>query len=303
MAELVETRWRRYGKDRVYLKTRDGSDVGYVDLVSGTVVAQASEWEPELRDCLRRWSTTIEQPLAASNTESTSPDHQDPAPELTERTGLSLDVNNDLDLAATVAGAAARAKRNEVNARAPVVNLVARVLGVKTEERNWRVGAHGEEQVGRELAKLDTEWRVLHSVEVGDNGSDIDHVVIGPPGVLTLNVKHHPRGKAWIAERVVMVNGHKTDYLRNSRFEARRSMQLLSAASGQPVAVAAAIVFVGLDELTIKQMPEEIHITTKRRLLAWLRSLPVTTSQSQVDDLHALARRRATWTQSTNPSR
>ena len=88
-----------------------------------------------------------------------------------------------------VAGAAARAKRNEVNAQAPVMNFASRVLGVKTDERAWRVGAKGEEKVASELAKLDARWRVLHAVEVGENGSDIDHVVIGPPGVFTLNAK------------------------------------------------------------------------------------------------------------------
>lgn len=56
---------------------------------------------------------------------------------------------------------------------------------------------------------------MLHAVEVGQNGSDIHHIVIGPPGVITLNAKRHPGGKAWVGERMVTVNGQKTDYLRN----------------------------------------------------------------------------------------
>jgi hypothetical protein len=124
------------------------------------------------------------------------------------------------DLAANVAGAAARAKRDEVNAKAPVMNLAARAFGVKTEERAWRVGAKGEEKVAHELDKLGASWHVLHAVEVGDRGSDIDHVLIGPPGVITVNTKRHPDGKAWIGERSILVNGHRTDYLRNSRHEA-----------------------------------------------------------------------------------
>lgn len=56
-----------------------------------------------------------------------------------------------------------RAKRDEVNAQAPMLNLAARLLGVKTDERAWRIGAKGEEEVGARLAKLGAEWRQLHS--------------------------------------------------------------------------------------------------------------------------------------------
>jgi hypothetical protein len=46
----------------------------------------------------------------------------------------------------------------------PVWTLLARFAGVHTEERAWRVGARGEELVGKELAKLGPDWRVLHSI-------------------------------------------------------------------------------------------------------------------------------------------
>jgi len=108
-----------------------------------------------------------------------------------------------VDLSTNVAGAAARAKREEVNAEAPVRNLVARVLGVKTDERAWRVGAKGEEKVGKELTKLPDGWHVLHAVQVSDAGTDIDHVVIGPAGVFTLNTKRHPDGKVTVYERAL----------------------------------------------------------------------------------------------------
>ena len=75
---------------------------------------------------------------------------------------------------------------------APVKTLLARVLGVHTDERAWRIGADGEEAVAARLAKLGGHWRVLHAVPVGDRGSDIDHVVIGPAVVFTINSKHHP---------------------------------------------------------------------------------------------------------------
>ncbi|MBG6212216.1 hypothetical protein RCH23_000129 [Cryobacterium sp. CAN_C3] len=41
------------------------------------------------------------------------------------------------------------------------------------------------------LSKLGPEWTVLHAVPVGSGSSDIDHVVIGPAGVFTINTKNH----------------------------------------------------------------------------------------------------------------
>ncbi|HRE00300.1 MAG TPA: nuclease-related domain-containing protein [Ilumatobacteraceae bacterium] len=292
MTQLIETRWTRYGKDRVYVKTADGDDVGHVDLVARTVVARVPDYEIELQMCLARWTSAADQlpdetpvpaPPAPVGDCVTTPEPTITEPSIVEAAARDL------------AGAAARAKRNEVNAQAPVMNFVARVLGVKTDERAWRVGAKGEEKVANELAKLDGGWRVLHAVEVGENGSDIDHVLIGPPGVFTLNTKRHPRGKAWVGDRMVMVNGQPTDYLRNSRFEANRSSRLLTAACARDVPVTAAIVFVDLDGFTVKQIPPDVHVTTCRRLLGWLRALPATIDATDVEVIFAKARLSSTW--------
>ncbi|WP_366889345.1 nuclease-related domain-containing protein [Pseudonocardia sp.] len=71
-------------------------------------------------------------------------------------------------------------------------------------DRSWRVGADGEFAVAELLVELNPvslipwprrkppAWRVLHSVPVGDGRTDIDHVLIGPPGVVTINTEHPP---------------------------------------------------------------------------------------------------------------
>ncbi|MGE0306863.1 MAG: nuclease-related domain-containing protein [Acidimicrobiia bacterium] len=300
MTQLIETRWTRYGKDRVYLKTADGDHVGHVDLVARTVVAKAPHYATELQECLIRWTGTPE--AAAREAEAEVPIHVaalEPAAEAHPSVPVKIELpaTNEVarDLAANVAGAAALAKRNQVNAQAPVLHFVARVLGVKTDERAWRVGANGEEKVANELAKLGPVWRGLHAIEVGENGSDIDHIVIGPPGVITLNTKRRPRAKAWVGERMVMVNGQKTNYLRNSRFEAQRAARLLSEACRRPIAVTAAVVFVDLDDFTVKQMPADVHVTTRRRLVRWLQSLPTAIDGDAVDDIYSKARLSSTW--------
>jgi hypothetical protein len=52
-------------------------------------------------------------------------------------------------------------------------------------------GAQGEEQVGALLEGLTDEgWRVIHDASFG-NGN-VDHILIGPPGVFTIETKSHP---------------------------------------------------------------------------------------------------------------
>ncbi len=52
-------------------------------------------------------------------------------------------------------------------------------------------GAMAEEQVGALLDGLPQEkWRVVHDVSLGRG--NVDHIVIGPPGVFTIETKSHP---------------------------------------------------------------------------------------------------------------
>ncbi|HXQ59492.1 MAG TPA: nuclease-related domain-containing protein, partial [Acidimicrobiales bacterium] len=122
------------------------------------------------------------------------------------------------DLSLNRPGQGVRDKAVVALRRAPVKTFIARVLGVRTQEGAWRAGADGEMEVGWQLRKLGPDWHVIHAVAVGEKQSDIDHVVIGPAGVFTLNTKNHGRNRVWVAENAFLVNGKKTDYLRNSRF-------------------------------------------------------------------------------------
>ena len=307
MAELIESRWTRYGKDRVYVKTADGIDFGHVDLIVRTVAPTEPSHELELLNCFRRWTVRPEdasEPSPSAALALHSEADLAPRPEQVSHPESTTDTENTVPLpiaapthdhAGNVAGAAVRAKHAEVNAQAPVKNFVARLLGVKTDERAWRVGAKGEEKVAKELAKLGPDWRVLHAVEVGTHGSDIDHVVIGPPGVFTLNAKRHPNAKAWVGEHAVRVNGRPTHYLRNARFEAKRASKLLTAACGFGVIVRSVVVFVDLTEFDVKKQPADVHIATRRRLIPWLEPLPPSLDHDTIEAIYAKARLSSTW--------
>ena len=70
------------------------------------------------------------------------------------------------------------------------------VAGLLTLERlggreidKWDRGATGEEEIGRRLDELGAGWVCLHDVATGRG--NIDHVVIGPGGVFTVETKSH----------------------------------------------------------------------------------------------------------------
>lgn len=60
------TRWRRYGKDRLYVKDADGHDLGWWDLVANTGHPATPEIEALLLEVVTTWQTTIaDSPIAA----------------------------------------------------------------------------------------------------------------------------------------------------------------------------------------------------------------------------------------------
>jgi hypothetical protein len=162
----------------------------------------------------------------------------------------------------------------------------------------WYIGAVGERRVAAILSRLGPEWTVLHSVPVGIDGSDIDHVLIGPPGVYTLNTKHHPGRSAWVAGRNMQIAGHPEPYLYKAASEARRAEKLLTKASGITVEAAGVIVLVGVTSLSIKAKPEggdvTLGVVRDRDLLAALRSRRIY-SDEQVKRIADAAVRPDTW--------
>jgi Nuclease-related domain len=198
------------------------------------------------------------------------------------------------DLSLNAPGQLARREAVARRREAPVRTRVARVLAVHTEERAWRVGADGEEEVARRLGKLGDGWHVLHAVPVGDRGADIDHVVIGPGGVFTLNTKNHRGKRVWTAQRSLLVDGQRTDYLRNSRYEATRAARLLSSAVGVNVLVEPVIVVLA-EKLTVKHQPDGVHVVAHYNIAYWLSRLQKRLAPHAVAAIFDVARRDTTW--------
>lgn len=183
----------------------------------------------------------------------------------------------------------------------PPRSALAKLFGfspIRDDDAGWYTGALGEQAVARQLARLGPEWTVLHAIPVGAGDSDIDHLLIGPPGVFSLNTKRHKGKKIWIADHRILVAGQKVDHLRNTRFEASRASKLLSRALGHTVQVTGALVFVATEQITMRAHPADVLILTEGSLV---RSFKKLKPRLQLDEVAAIANvavRGSTW--STN---
>lgn len=300
---VLVQRWQRWGHDRGYVRLGE-QQVGYRDLKTGAIhgASQHTALIATATDHLVRAAEPGRPVAAAAGPDQASgyrPRHAQPesAHQGPAAAGTGA-LQPDLDLAGTVAGTAARQQATALRQAAPVRTLFARLIGQHTEERAWRIGADAEGDVGGRLAKLGSGWQVLHAVPVGDRGSDIDHVVIGPAGVFTINTKHHPEANVWVAGDTIKVNGQNRYYVRNSRHEAERASRLLSTRAGIQVPVHGLIVVMGAQRgFTVKHQPKDgaVSVLTRKALCGHLRSRPVILDGATVDRIYQAARHLATW--------
>ncbi len=139
----------------------------------------------------------------------------------------------------------------------------------------WYDGAEGEIEVGAQLATLPPEWAVFHALPIGGHGWDIDHVLVGPGGVVTINTKQHRGAQITVEQRTVIVGERSVPYVRHARFEAERITTLLQGRRPLTDPVHPVVAFVGARSLTYRSVPDDVKIVDVRNLVDWLTGLPV----------------------------
>ena len=186
----------------------------------------------------------------------------------------------------------------QAQASVPARSAWQRLVGrspLTSNARPWYRGALGELAVGRVLAKLGPQWHVLHAVPVGEGDTDIDHVVIGPGGVFTLNSKNHSGQNVWVAGRTFLVAGQKQPHIPKAEAEAQRAGKLLGRALASSVRVTPMLVVVDPKKITVRERPAQVVVVTASEVVSWLRRQPKVLSTDQVDQLAAAATRPGTW--------
>ncbi|MFJ9728576.1 nuclease-related domain-containing protein [Streptomyces sp. NPDC101209] len=258
MSDLTVNPWKRHGKDRLYVNLPDGTTVAWADRLTKVITIKVVKYRDEAVALLRKHlgdsvSVRFEEPRP--RTASQSP----PVKPLRQPAGASpprrrqpvalpaLTVADDL--AENRPGAVVL---ETIAARGPsaVKRFWTRALRRSSQWDSWYVGLEGERRVGRELQRLSASgWKVLHGVPKA-NGGDIDHLLIGPGGVFTINTKHHQNASVWVGDTMAKVNGGQpVPYAVASQAEAAYAQEVLERHCGFAVPVEPVLVFVGVASL------------------------------------------------------
>lgn len=166
---------------------------------------------------------------------------------------------------------------------------------LRSDARAWYRGALGELAVARRLDAMGGEWVAIHGVPIGSRGADIDHLVIGPSGVYTVNTKRHADARIFAGGGSIRINGQPTQYVRNSQYEAERVAAKLSAAVRYPIEVTPVIALVDAAEVTYGKKEPVVALLTVSRLTSWLQRNRRTLSSVQIREISAVAARLSTW--------
>jgi len=173
-----------------------------------------------------------------------------------------------------------------------------RLLGrdpVEPEARSWYTGATAERAVAARLATLPPGWSVLHSLPVGRSGADIDHLIVGPGGIFTVNTKHHIDASVWVAGRTVLVNGASRPIVQKAEAEARRVDRVVAGVLADPPAARPLIAVVGAKRVAVRRAPRFVTVLRAEHLRRFLRSQPQRLTPVEVARVTRRFEDPATW--------
>ncbi|MEV4613889.1 nuclease-related domain-containing protein [Kitasatospora sp. NPDC049258] len=302
MEELTVKPWRVPGKDRLYVNLAGvrGKAVAWLDCPTGAVTITDDAFEAAALAKIREWVgscgrripplTITGRPAAPAEPPIASPPPLPPAaiPPLAP-------LSDADDLARNQPGTGVRSMiRTEEAQRNWLVRAAAKLTRENLARRELVTGLHGEQLVGGLLNSLrGSGWYVLHGVPL-PSGADIDHVVIGPPGVFTVNTKHHPDASVLVGDKRVLVNRNSFPYLANAEFEGRRTAALLTSWCGFDVPVQPVVAVVGARKLTHSGRPA-VAVLAGEQIIAALSAHPPVLTPTRVDAVFTVARRRSVW--------
>lgn len=283
LVELKGTRWKRHGHDRLYASLPDGTAAGWADLRTGDITVLRAEYRDDVIAVLTHHSQTNPEPVL-----------RETAPEAEAARPMPPPLTPADDLAVNPPGASLHDLLHR-SGPGPMARVVSRLLRRPTEWDSWRKGLAGERRVGAELNRLARHgWRVLHSIPLANN-VDVDHLLIGPDGVFSINTKHHHKKAVWVGDDAVKVDhGKPAPYARKSRAEAKRVIRVLEHYCGFPVPVEPVLVFVGVTDLKVVATQLSVRVYQERQVAA-LAPLSGVLTPEQVEQVYRVARHRQAW--------
>jgi hypothetical protein len=115
-----------------------------------------------------------------------------------------------------------------------VVTAALPMLGPSSRERAWRRGAEGERLVGAALDRLEPHgWRVLHDRRMPRSRANIDHLVVGPGVVFTVDAKRYT-GRLVARRGALIIKGRDRSKLLDQARRQRDAVRAALDAAGYP---------------------------------------------------------------------
>lgn len=205
------TRWRRNGKDRLYVRDPEGTEVGWWDLASDEPHPALPELLPVLADAVASWRVAVGHADAAAS-DGVAPGA--PAPEVPVRedaeaarpvpeppSAQTPELPPTLDAVDGVAGASAASefqrrhdrRQERVQANHPKIGrFLLAVFDDPQSTKAWSSGAQGEARLGTLLEPIAGPLlRVLHDRRLPRSSANIDHLVVCPTGVYVIDAKRY----------------------------------------------------------------------------------------------------------------
>jgi hypothetical protein len=142
------------------------------------------------------------------------------------------------------------------------------------ETRAWRRGAAGERRTARLLRHLEQRgWVVLHDLAVPGSPANIDHLVIGPGGVVVVIDSKQYRGRLQLDPNGLLWHGRHllTMTLRAARWEADQADEVLGVAE---IRVAVIVAVHGASVPWGQLQADGVTVAAARRVPDLLRVLP-----------------------------
>jgi Nuclease-related domain len=137
----------------------------------------------------------------------------------------------------------------------------------------WQRGAAGERHVARLLEPLVQQgWGVNHDLRVPGSKANIDHVVVGPPGIFAIDTKNY-RGRLRLSRDGLLWHGRT--FLAPTLSATRWEADMLQARVGAPdIAVVPIVAVLGAMVPYGQVTSMDVTVIPARRLVGLLRSLP-----------------------------
>jgi len=158
----------------------------------------------------------------------------------------------------------------------------------------WQTGAEGELRTGRLLEPLEAAgFRILHDRKIPGSRANIDHIVIGPPGIYVVETKSLG-GSLQIRDNDVFVAGRRKtkmiDEVKREALAVETALAVELAAGGWTVRP---IICVHRADLPLfRSEVAGVRIVSGRDLVTRLRSADRVLSRADVERLAALAAAR-----------